>query len=117
MLRACLVHNAAVRDGILSKYDYGNANFNVEHYGEAKPPVYDLRKIPHDFPLFLSYGGQDALSDTRDVATLLDILKLHDVDKLHVQFIKNFAHADFIMGVTAKDTVYNQIVAFFKNLG
>ncbi|CAI9758530.1 unnamed protein product [Fraxinus pennsylvanica] len=112
-----LVHLAqTVRDGILSKYDYGNANFNLEHYGEAKPPVYDLRKIPHNLPLFLSYGGQDALSDAKDVATLLDSLKLHDIDKLHVQYIKDFAHADFIMGVTTKDIVYDQIVTFFKNL-
>ncbi|KAL6587396.1 hypothetical protein OROMI_000374 [Orobanche minor] len=111
-----LVHLAqTVRDGVLSKYDYGNANFNVEHYGESKPPVYDLSKIPHDLPLFLSYGGQDALSDARDVATLLDALKYHDVDKLHVQYIKDFAHADFIMGITAKDIVYNQIMTFFRN--
>ncbi|KAL6497601.1 hypothetical protein OROHE_027230 [Orobanche hederae] len=111
-----LVHLAqTVRDGVLSKYDYGNANFNVEHYGESKPPVYDLSKIPHDLPLFLSYGGQDALSDARDVATLLDALKYHDVDKLHLQYIKDFAHADFIMGITAKDIVYNQIMTFFRN--
>ncbi|KAL0424209.1 UNVERIFIED_CONTAM: Triacylglycerol lipase 2 [Sesamum radiatum] len=111
-----LVHLAqTVRDGVLSKYDYGNPNFNVEHYGESKPPVYDLSRIPHDLPLFLSYGGQDALSDVKDVATLLDYLKLHDVDKLHVQYIKDYAHADFIMGVTAKDIVYNQIVSFFRN--
>ncbi|KAI3463100.1 hypothetical protein Pfo_019763 [Paulownia fortunei] len=111
-----LVHLAqTVRDGVLSKYDYGNANFNLEHYGESKPPVYDLSKIPHDLPLFISYGGQDALSDVKDVATLLDSLKYHDVDKLHVQYIKDFAHADFIMGITAKDIIYNQIVAFFRN--
>ncbi|KAG8366782.1 hypothetical protein BUALT_Bualt16G0003500 [Buddleja alternifolia] len=112
-----LVHmSQTVRDGVLSKYDYGNANFNLEHYGETRPPVYDLSKIPRDLPLFLSYGGQDALSDVKDVSSLLDSLKLHDVDKLHVQYIKDFAHADFIMGVTAKDIVYNQIVAFFRNL-
>ncbi|XP_059643171.1 triacylglycerol lipase 2 [Cornus florida] len=110
-----MVHLAqTVRDGVLKKYDYGNDNFNVEHYGEAKPPVYNLSNIPHNLPLFLSYGGQDALSDVRDVATLLDSLKLHDEDKLSVQYIKDYAHADFIMGVSAKDIVYNQIVAFFK---
>ncbi|KAH6781213.1 Myzus persicae-induced lipase 1 [Perilla frutescens var. hirtella] len=112
-----LVHMAqTVRDGRLAKYDYGNANFNLDHYGELKPPVYDLTKIPHDLPLFLSYGGKDALSDVKDVATLLDSLKLHDVSKLHVQYVKDFAHADFIMGITAKDVVYNQIVAFFRDL-
>ncbi|KAL8478778.1 hypothetical protein ACS0TY_030597 [Phlomoides rotata] len=112
-----MVHLAqTVRDGVLSKYDYGNAVFNLEHYGESRPPIYDLTKIPHDLPLFLSYGGQDALSDLKDVATLLDDLKLHDIDKLHVQYVKDFAHADFIMGITAKDVVYNQILAFFNNL-
>ncbi|KAM7509252.1 hypothetical protein LguiA_019705 [Lonicera macranthoides] len=111
-----LVHLAqTVRDGILAKYDYGNSDFNVEHYGESKPPHYNLALIPKDLPLFLSYGGQDALSDVRDVETLLDSLKLHDADKLSVQYIKDYAHADFIMGVTAKDIVYNQILTFFKS--
>ncbi|CAK9143318.1 unnamed protein product, partial [Ilex paraguariensis] len=111
-----MVHLAqTARNGILAKYDYGNPDFNVEHYGEAKPPVYNLSEIPHNLPLFLCYGGQDALSDVRDVENLLDSLKLHDEDKLHVQYIKNYAHADFIMGINAKDIVYNQIVAFFKN--
>ncbi|XAR51990.1 Triacylglycerol lipase [Bertholletia excelsa] len=111
-----MVHLAqTVRDGIVAKYDYGSANYNVEHYGESKPPVYNLSNIPHDLPLFLSYGGQDALSDVKDVETLLDSLKLHDPDKLSVQYIKNYAHADFIMGVTAKDLVYNEIVAFFRH--
>ncbi|KAL2505349.1 Triacylglycerol lipase 2 [Abeliophyllum distichum] len=111
-----LVHLAqTVRDGILSRYDYGNANFNEEHYGKSKPPVYDLSKIPSDLPIYLSYGGEDALSDVKDVENLLDSLKLHDEDKLHVQYIKDFAHADFIMGETAKDIVYNQIIEFFRS--
>ncbi|MCD7455044.1 Lipoyl ligase [Datura stramonium] len=110
-----LVHLAqTVRDGILSKYDYGS-NKNMAHYGEAKPPMYNLGNIPRDLPLFLSYGGEDALSDGKDVETLLDYLKFHDVGKLHVQYIKNYAHADFIMGITAKDLVYNQIISFFRN--
>nr|XP_027101938.1 triacylglycerol lipase 2 isoform X1 [Coffea arabica] len=94
-----LVHLAqTVRDGKLTKYDYGNAYFNVAHYGESKPPSYNLANIPNDLPIFLSYGGQDALSDVKDVETLLDSLKFHDVEKLHVQYIKDYAHADFIMG-------------------
>ncbi|KAL8132524.1 hypothetical protein AgCh_008132 [Apium graveolens] len=110
-----LVHLAqTVRDRRLAKYDYGSANFNAEHYGDSQPPVYNLANIPHDLPLFLSYGGQDSLSDVKDVENLLDNLKLHDVDKINIQYIKDFAHADFIMGTTAKDIVYNQIMAFFK---
>ena len=85
------------------------------HYGEAKPPIYNISNIPHDLPIFISYGGQDALSDVRDVQLLLDGLKFHDVDKLMIQYIKDYAHADFIMGINAKDIVFNQIVKFFKN--
>ncbi|TMW91235.1 hypothetical protein EJD97_014587 [Solanum chilense] len=110
-----LVHLAqTVRDGTLSKYDYGS-NYNLAHYGETKPPKYDLGNIPRDLPLFLSYGGQDALSDSKDVETLLDYLKFHDVDKLHVQYIKNYAHADFVMATNANNLVYNQIISFFRN--
>ncbi|CAA2954024.1 triacylglycerol lipase 2-like [Olea europaea subsp. europaea] len=98
-----LVHlSQSLRGGILSKYDYGSANSNMEHYGESNPPVYDLRKNPHDFPLFLSQGNQDALSDTTDVAILLDsCLNLHDIDKLHVlvQYVEDYAYLDFVMGV------------------
>lgn len=89
----------------------------MAHYGEPRPPKYNLGDIPRDFPLFLSYGGKDALSDGKDVETLLDYLKFHDVGKLHVQYIKNYAHADFIMGVNAKDLVYNQVISFFRNYG
>lgn len=110
-----LVHLAqTVRDGTLSKYDYGS-NYNLAHYGETKPPKYDLGNIPRDLPLFLSYGGQDALSDSKDVETLLDYLKFHDIDKLHVQYIKNYAHADFVMATNANNLVYNQIISFFRN--
>ncbi|PON95348.1 Alpha/beta hydrolase, predicted [Trema orientale] len=111
-----MVHLAqTVRDGVLAKYNYGRPDYNLMHYGEATPPVYNLSNIPHNLPLFISYGGRDALSDVRDVGILLDSLKLHDVDKLTVQFIKDYAHADFIMGVDAKDIVYNSVVSFFKH--
>ncbi|KAB1211763.1 Triacylglycerol lipase 2 [Morella rubra] len=111
-----MVHLAqTVRHGVVSKFNYGRPDYNVMHYGEASPPIYNLSNIPHDLPLFISYGGQDALSDVRDVMLLLDSFKFHNVDKLSVQFIKDYAHADFIMGVNAKDMVYNQVVAFFKH--
>ncbi|KAF5479801.1 hypothetical protein F2P56_000592 [Juglans regia] len=110
-----MVHLAqTVRNGVVAKYNYGRADYNLNQYGEATPPIYNLSNIPHDLPIFISYGGQDALSDMQDVMLLLDKFKTHDVDKLSVQFIKDYAHADFIMGLNAKDLVYNQVVAFFK---
>ncbi|KAI9121571.1 hypothetical protein K1719_008604 [Acacia pycnantha] len=110
-----MVHLAqTVRRGLLDKFDYERPDLNLMHYGELTPPIYNLSNIPSDLPLFISYGGQDALSDVVDVGSLLDYLKLHDVDKLSVQFVKDYGHADFVMGVNAKDIVYNSVLAFLK---
>ncbi|XP_068666869.1 triacylglycerol lipase 2-like [Aristolochia californica] len=110
-----MVHLAqTVRDGNIAKFDYGNHNMNVRHYGQGKPPIYNMSNIPNNLPLFISHGGQDALSDVRDVDLLLDNLKFHDGDKLTLQYVKDYAHADFVMGVTAKRIVYDAIVAFFN---
>ncbi|KAH7577208.1 hypothetical protein ACOSQ2_001988 [Xanthoceras sorbifolium] len=110
-----LVHLAQIiRDRVIAKYNYGRPDYNLMHYGNIWPPVYNISNIPHDLPIFISYGGKDALSDVRDVQELLDRFKYHDGDKLSVQYIKDYAHADFIMGVNAKDIVYNQVVALFK---
>ncbi|XP_010524257.1 PREDICTED: triacylglycerol lipase 2 isoform X2 [Tarenaya hassleriana] len=110
-----MVHLAqTVRDKVIAKYNYGRADYNLMHYGEVRPPAYNISAIPHDLPLFFSYGGSDSLSDVRDVELLLDSFKFHDINKISVQFVKDYAHADFIMGVNAKDIVYNQVVSFFK---
>ncbi|KAK1318991.1 Triacylglycerol lipase 2 [Acorus calamus] len=110
-----MVHLAQTfRDGTVSKYDYERKYLNMRYYGETKPPVYNMSSIPVDLPLFLSYGGRDDLADTGDVELLLDSLKFHRGDKLTVHFVRDFAHADFIIGVCAKDFVYNAIIQFFN---
>ncbi|XP_047172447.1 triacylglycerol lipase 2 isoform X2 [Vigna umbellata] len=111
-----MVHLAqTVRRGVLTKFNYVRPDYNIMHYGEIFPPIYNLSNIPHDLPLFISYGGRDALSDARDVESLLDKLKFHDEDKLSVQFIEEYAHADYVMGFNAKDLVYNAVVSFFNH--
>ncbi|CAI9111565.1 OLC1v1011816C1 [Oldenlandia corymbosa var. corymbosa] len=110
-----LVHLAqTVRDGVLRRYNYGNTKDNMAHYKSPNPPVFNLAKIPPSFPLFLSYGGQDALSDIADVKRLLSEIKSHDPAKLQVQLIKDYGHADFILATNAKDLVYNQVISFFR---
>jgi len=102
-----------VRDGVLQKYDYVLPFRNIASYGQAEPPVYSMANIPPDFPLFLSYGGRDALADPADVRLLLNDLRGHHPDKLTVQYLQQFAHLDFVMGVCAKDYVYKDVMAFF----
>ncbi|EPS70925.1 triacylglycerol lipase 2, partial [Genlisea aurea] len=109
-----LIHfSQGVRDGDISKYDYGDSGNNLKHYNSATPPVYDLSRIPADFPLFVSYGGNDALSDREDVGTLLGVLKSrHRPEELRVQYVDNYGHMDFIMAVNANRVVYKPLVDF-----
>ncbi|GKC82909.1 triacylglycerol lipase 2-like protein [Tanacetum coccineum] len=91
-------------------YDYGNANDNEAHYAQSTPTIYDMSSIPNDFPIYLSYGGMDELSDVQDVKTLLESIKDHDPDKLIVQYMEDYAHADFVFAVKAKEVVYNPVM-------
>ncbi|KAG1364005.1 putative triacylglycerol lipase 2 [Cocos nucifera] len=110
-----MVHLAQmIRRGTITKYDYNNDEENMEHYGQTTPPAYNMSSIPNSLPLFLSYGGLDELSDVTDVKHLLDSLKSHDGDQLTTQYVKNYAHADFVMAVNAKQVVYNPLMDFFK---
>lgn len=101
-----------IRGGTVTKYNYGNEDENLKHYGQPNPPAYNMRSIPNDLPLFISYGGADALSDTNDVNLLLDSLKDHDGDKLVVQYRNDYAHADYVMANNAKQAVYDPLIAF-----
>ncbi|CAK9184075.1 unnamed protein product [Ilex paraguariensis] len=103
-----------IREGTIRMYDYKDEDENRKHYGQPTPPAYNMKSIPNDLSLFLSYGGADALSDVNDVQLLLDNLKDHDGDKLVVQYIENYAHADYVMGVNARQAVYDPLMAFFK---
>ncbi|XP_031473209.1 triacylglycerol lipase 2-like [Nymphaea colorata] len=111
-----VVHFAQmVRTGNVTMYDFGNIFANLKHYGQLRPPVYNLAAIPADFPLFLSYGGRDALSDVKDVGLLLDELRDHQEDKLTVQLIEEYAHMDFIMAYNAGTKVNAPVLEFLNN--
>jgi lysosomal acid lipase/cholesteryl ester hydrolase len=73
-----------------------------------------MSNIPAGFPLFLSYGGRDELADPADVGLLIGDLMSHDPDKITVQYLEQFAHADFVIGTCAKDYVYDGVISFFK---
>lgn len=103
-----------IRDGTITKFNYGDEEENRRHYGQPNPPAYNLTGIPTDLPLFVSYGGADALSDTKDVHILLESLKDHNGDKIIVQYRDDYAHADYVMGGNAKQVVYDPLIAFFR---
>lgn len=103
-----------IRTDTIARYDYGFLE-NLRRYGRVHPPNYELFAIPKDFPLFLGMGRLDMLADVEDVKFLLSYeFKNHDPNNL-VQVLKeNYAHADFIMSVTAKQDVYDPMIDFFN---
>ncbi|XP_048328414.2 triacylglycerol lipase 2 [Ziziphus jujuba] len=103
-----------VRRGTITKFNYNNIAQNLKHYEQATPPKYNMRSIPKNFPLLLSYGGKDTLSDVNDMQVLLDDLRDHDADKLVIQYREEYAHLDFIMGTNANRIVFDPLIAFFK---
>ncbi|KAJ4730122.1 Lipase [Melia azedarach] len=112
-----MIHLAQmIREGTIRMYDYKNEEVNKKHYGQPNPPAYNMTSIPNDLPLFLSYGGADALSDVNDVKILLDSLKDHEGDKLVIQFREDYAHADNVLAENAAQVVYDPLMAFFKLL-
>ncbi|XP_020230330.1 triacylglycerol lipase 2 [Cajanus cajan] len=103
-----------IRTGSIAKYDYGDPEQNMLHYRQLFPPSYVMTAIPNEFPLFLSYGGLDTLSDVKNVLLLLSDLKDHDRNNLVVLFKDDYAHVDFFMGANVKQVIYDPMVDFFK---
>lgn len=88
-------------------YDYGSTEENNKHQNQTTPPEYKMSSIPPNVPLFLSNGGQDLLSDVKDVQTLLHSLDDHQSHKLVVHFTPDYAHARYVFAVNAKQVVWS----------
>ncbi|XP_047306181.1 triacylglycerol lipase 2-like [Impatiens glandulifera] len=103
-----------IRNGKIEMFRYKSDKVNLKHYGQINPPVYNMSRIRNDIPLYISYGGKDALSDVNGVKTLLASLKNHHPNKLVTQYLNNYAHADFVFGVNANKFVYYPLMAFIE---
>lgn len=87
---------------IITKYDYGDLGQNIQHHGQAAPLLYDMTRIPDEFPIFLSYGGLDRLSEVTSEHVLLNQLQNHDPNKVVVLFREDYAQIDFFFVLVSK---------------
>ncbi|XP_020249835.1 triacylglycerol lipase 1 isoform X2 [Asparagus officinalis] len=101
-----------IRKGTFAKYDYGLWG-NVKRYGHFTPPAFDLRNIPESLPLWMAYGGSDALADVTDVRRTIKELK----SEPELLYLDPYGHIDFIMSVKANDDVYVSLVNFLQSIG
>ncbi|KAI3445934.1 hypothetical protein Pfo_002599 [Paulownia fortunei] len=100
-----------IRKGTFAMYDYGMWK-NLKYYSQLKPPVFDLSSIPSSLPIWLGYGGNDALADVSDVQHTLKELP----SKPDLLYLENYGHIDFLLSVKSKGDVYDSMLAFFSSL-
>ncbi|KAI4298515.1 hypothetical protein L6164_032065 [Bauhinia variegata] len=100
-----------IRQGTFSKYDYGILK-NLRLYGQLKPPEFDLSRIPKSLPLWMAYGGNDALADLTDFQHTLKELQ----STPELLYLEDYGHVDFILSINAKQDIYDHIISFFKSL-
>ncbi|XP_010028409.2 triacylglycerol lipase 1 [Eucalyptus grandis] len=101
-----------IRKGSFAMYDYGFFK-NMKMYGQLKPPAFDLKSIPQTLPLWMAYGGNDALADEADLQLTLEELQ----SKPELLYIEKYGHVDFIVGLKAKEDVYDHMIEFFTSFG
>ncbi|KMZ56593.1 Triacylglycerol lipase [Zostera marina] len=101
-----------IRTGNFAKYDYGFWG-NLKTYGSLNPPDFNLADIPASFPIWMAYGGNDALADIIDINRTINELKTTP----QLLYRGSYGHIDFLLSVTAKHDVYEQLVGFFHSQG
>ncbi|GAA0153862.1 lipase [Lithospermum erythrorhizon] len=101
-----------IRQGTFSMYDYGKWK-NLVNYGKLQPPTFDLSKIPKSLPLWMGYGGADALADVIDVQHTLNELP----SKPYLLYLEQYGHIDFLLSVNCKQDVYDNMMGFFNSNG
>lgn len=75
-------------------YDFGKDG-NMEQYGQATPPSFDVSKI--SVPTALFVGGQDTMADHKDVGTLTLHIQFNPALIYHQEF-PDFSHVTWFTG-------------------
>ena len=88
--------------GKFQAFDYGSAAKNNEHYGQSKPPSWNLKNIK--IPVRLIAGSSDLLADPTDVKWLWSELS-DDVKTFYETY--NSGHVTFIWGKTVSPWMPN----------
>ncbi|KAJ7552740.1 hypothetical protein O6H91_06G068300 [Diphasiastrum complanatum] len=99
-----------VRNDGLRKYDMGQVG-NMNKYGQATSPEYNISSIPKEFPVLLALGGLDHLSDPVDVQNLIYDLRC----SVKTIYNPHYGHADYILGINAWKEAYPQVINFLRS--
>lgn len=92
-----------IKKGRFQKYDYDL--LNLLHYGQFKPPMFDLKQITANIKMYFS--TQDKTTTYKDVLKLKSLLP--NVKSMYA--VSNFKHTDFIYSDKAVDLVYKKVIS------
>jgi len=96
--------------GNFEAYDYGELG-NWQHYGQATPLDYDLKKVTAPTAIFKA--DADDLADLVDIDLLVN--ELPNVVLDHLVDIEGWTHADYIVAMDADTLVYDYVLDLIKN--
>ncbi|XP_039266703.2 lysosomal acid lipase/cholesteryl ester hydrolase-like isoform X1 [Styela clava] len=91
------------------KYRFDTEESNIEKYGSAVPPGYDLGAIKT--PIALYWGSDDWFADSEDVLSILPRLKT----LVKTKELKDWDHLEFLYGSEAADTLYTELAEVIKD--
>nr|XP_048294617.1 tear acid lipase-like protein [Myodes glareolus] len=104
-----LLHYAqGVRTGVFQAYDWGSPFLNMLHYNQRTPPPYKVNDMK--VPTAMWSGGKDILADPIDVRHL----EANISNLIYYKKIADYNHMDFVIGLNARDKVFDEIVAFIN---
>ncbi|XP_041517270.1 tear acid lipase-like protein [Microtus oregoni] len=104
-----LLHYAqGVRTGLFQAYDWGSAFLNMLHYNQRTPPPYKVKDMK--VPTAMWSGGKDFLADPIDVRHL----EANISNLIYHKKIADYNHLDFVIGLNARNEVFDEIVAFIN---
>jgi len=106
-----MIHFAqGVQSNIFEAYNYSTPDKNRQHYNQSTPPVYTINSMK--VPTAIFYGGEDWLADPTDVTYILDNIPSETL--VYKKYLPDYNHADFIIGITANELIYNDVLNLMK---
>ena len=90
-------------------FDYGTEAGNVERYGQASPPLYELQRLR--VPTVLFIGENDYMTRPQDIQRL----ETYESEVLASVAVPTYSHLDFTRASDAHKLPYPQVLAFLKS--
>jgi lysosomal acid lipase/cholesteryl ester hydrolase len=83
---------------------------NLKQYQRSNIKISNIKIFQPSFSILLAYGGNNVVLDHNDYANLINLLQ----GVIKVMYVPNYAHGDFVFGITNGTILYNHIFSFFE---